>query len=467
MLQISRKQSDLLAAISSRRYEEIFLIGPLGSNKTFGAAYAMINIAYQFAGSYIPVARKTLAEARIGTVLTFLEVLDAMGLVPGADYRLVTGGEIKIRFTHNASIIQFIQLDHTKDRDWQKVKSINATAAMVDEVDGVQYSGYVMLSSRIGRKNLSGAPAVIVSTCNPNDGWAKEQVYVPWKSGSLEAKRCVIEFEMIDSFLYSSGYYDRFKGNPPQWKQRYLYNNWDYQDDDTSIFKSRLLDSIHVDTYDVDATGFLGVDVAREGVDRSVLSEWRGGVLVNIQIYTREDIHRLALPHERDALPYSIVLGREVIKYATAKGIGYQNISCDAVGNGGGLVDYLRSEGWKVNEFKAGGRPIAVEGARDRRVSPIGSDYDMLRSQLLHYLALEMERGNVKLFDGCPHLVELKQELLYHLFEVQDKVMKVESKDQLKKRLGKSPDIADSVTIGFYNQMRISDPRKNAGRIAW
>jgi hypothetical protein len=37
----------------------------------------------------------------------------------------------------NGSLIMFVELDHTKDPQFTKIKSINATAAMIDEADGV------------------------------------------------------------------------------------------------------------------------------------------------------------------------------------------------------------------------------------------------------------------------------------------------------------------------------------------
>lgn len=450
-MKIASKQKQVLDAVKNERYSQIFLIGPLGSNKTFAMAYAHINIARQFKGSFIPVARKTLSEARIGTVLSYLEVLDTMGMIEGVHYVFLSGGEIKIRFS-NKSVIQFVPLDQTKDRNWQRVKSINATCEGIDEVDGVAYEGYLMFLARRGRKK-TGAPECLIATCNPNDAWVKEHIYDPWKKGTLPYDICVIEFQMEDSFLYPTGYYRPFFTNPPQWQQRYLYNNWDYQDDDNSLFKNSLLNSIFTGKYRMEDEGYHGTDVAREGKDRSVLVEIRGNTLVNIDIYTREDLARLAPENQKDAIPYGPILSREIIKYCTERGIGYKNAACDAVGNGGGVVDSCRESGFKLNEFKAGGSPIKNEGAKDLRTPRFSVNYDMLRSQVFHQLALAMEKGEFLFYQGCPHLGDLKKELLYHTFEIKDKFMKVEKKEEIKLRLGKSPDIADAVAIAFYNKI--------------
>lgn len=466
-MQLSQKQSSIAQTINQKpEVDKVFLIGALATSKTYAMAHFLISLALTFESSYIPVARKSMPEIRIGTLLTFFEVLDAMGLMQDADYRYVGGSEIKFTF-NNKSIIQFIQLDHTKDRDWHRIKSINATAVGVDEVDGVQFDGFTMLAARVGRKNSNGAPPVIVATCNPNETWVKEHIYLPWRNNALPSDTEVIEFKIEDSFLYNDGYYDKYGSNPEQWRQRYLFNNWDYLDDESSIFKSKVLDNIHVAEYDNTQTHYIGNDVAREGKDRNVFALIVGNVLVDIKILNKADLDRLATPNEKAAPPYSHIVGRELIKYCERYECGYENVAVDAVGNGGGVVDYCRSVSFNVNEFKAGARPFAIGGARDLSKPDYSSDYDMLRSQMYHQLALDMERGEFFLYDGCPFLAELKQELLFHLYEVKDKVMCIESKDKIKKRLGKSPDISDAVTMAYFNKKKMINKRHNVNRIAY
>lgn len=445
---------------------EIWLIGPIGTSKTYGAAYALSNIAFQFPGSFIPVGRTTLADARLGTVGSFWEILDDMQLQEDKHFRFVGGMEVKFMF-NNGSVIQFLGLDNSKDREWRKLKSINATASMIDEVDSVLHDGYTMFTSRVGRKNKNGAPAVSILTCNPADNWVKDNIYDPWKKGELPPDKMVIEFVMQDSFLYASGFYDRYKNNPPQWKERYLNNNWNYQDDEGSLFKMRMLDNILVKEYDHDAEQYVGLDVAREGKDRSVIARIAGDTLVDIQIKSRDMIESKAKPGQRDAPPYGPILGGILINYCYAHGVGYQKTAVDEVGNGAGVVDYCRDNDFKVNGFKAGSSPTGKPSPKDKRGEDISTDYDMLRSQMYHQLSLAMEKGEFKFLDSCPHLTELKQELQYHQYKIEDKVMKVEKKEEIKKRLGKSPDIADAVIMAYFNKRHVLDPRHDTSRLAW
>lgn len=451
-MQISQKQQKLADVVKFRQASEIFLIGSIGTSKTFGMAFVLANLAYQFPKSVIPIGRHSVTEARLSTYLSFLKVFDAMGLKQFTDYTIRGAPDLSFTFA-NGSYMFFVPLDITKDRDWNRIKGIEATAAGVDEVDSIDETGYDTLFSRTGRNNDNGAPAVIISTCNPNDGWIKSRIYEPYRAGRLPTGVMVIEFDLQDSFLFASGYYERFMNRPYAWQQRYLFNNWNYLDDDKSLFKMRLLDSIGVERLKP-GTRYLGVDVAREGKDRSTLCLYQDDILTDIRIYTREDLDRLAEPHERAAPPYSDILAREIINYAQEEQIGYENIGVDGVGNGAGVVDALRLRGWPVQVFKSGARP--EKGAKEEG-EYASFEYDMLRSQVLHAMALAMERGQYHIYYGCPFVSDLKKELTLHQAETDAKSFRVESKDELKRRLGQSPDIADGALIGFWVKMKATN----------
>lgn len=438
---------------------KIFLLGTIGTSKTYIMALIFINIARQYPNSFIPIGRITLADARTSTAHVFAEVLSDMGLIEGRDYRAIGmyGGNTIMFVFENKSRIQFMPVDETKDRDWRRARGVPATCVGFDEVDTVAQGGFVALSSRAGRKNRPSengvaAPDITIATCNPNETWVKEHIYKPYKKGTLPDDVKVVEFFMEDSFLFKEGYYDGFLTNPEQWKQRFLFNNWDYLDDEDSLFKSRVLDNIHVSNY-APKVNYMGVDVAREGKDRSVFVRIVGNTLVDIKIYTKSDLDRLASDDEKDAPPYSNILGREALAYADKHSIGWQHSAADAVGNGAGFIDYTRSQKRPFKEYKAGARPLFADDPdvkKGERKPKFSIAYDMLRSQMYDQLAKAMENGEFFFLDSCPHLADLKQELLWHLYDSKDKQLAVEKKDQIKKRLGKSPDIADALCIAFY-----------------
>jgi hypothetical protein len=114
-----------------------------------------------------------------------------------------------------------------------------------------------------------------------------------------------------------------------------------------------------------------------------------------------------------------------------------ENVSVDAVGVGGGVIDHMHSKGIRVNEF--------ISGA-----TPKSDNYDKLRSEVIYEFSLGLERGEIKIYEGCPYRNELISEAMAHNHKTTDKKLAVESKDEVKKRTGSmSPDIFDAVVMGL------------------
>lgn len=393
---------------------------------------AMLSVAITYPGSLIPIARKNLTELKRGTLLSFHEAAGEMNFTGFHENRQ------ELTWTlDNGSILMFLELDHTKDRQFSKIKSINATCAMIDEEDGIVQEAHIALFSRTGRRNKNGAPAFILGTCNPNEAWLKSVVYDPWVKGELPPDMKVIEFEPKDSFL-GDDYYQRFQNMPATWKERYLYNNWNYGDDDASLFKYRHMDRQHVETYSP-ALRYLGSDVARSGRDRSVTAMWEGPVLVDIQIIK-----------DTDEVKDTGDQGDEVDAYASENAIGSENIAVDAVGLGVGQVDRLAKLGRYVHEFMSGSASQETVTTKDKHGNNVEMPlYNNKRSEIAFKLSRALEDGEAFLYSGCPFLTDFKKEATMHNYASKDKQLILEPKDKVKERLGHSPDIFDAVIMGY------------------
>lgn len=465
---ITSKQTEVLVTATNAPYtgvEEIFLIGAIGTSKTFAMAYLHINAAYQFPDSIIPVGRKDMSEAQITTWPVYLEVLDLMGLEFGTDYTIREAtNDLRIKFA-NSSIIQFIGMNKSRDRQWSKLK-VTSTMAGVDEVDDVDEDGYDTLYSRTGRRNRNGAPRIMISCCNPNDAWTKRKIYLPWLKRigrrpdnmaneewdaiePLDPRKVVIEFDMQDSFLYRTGYYDRFAQRPLAWRQRFLMNNWNYIDDENSLFKGRAMDTLTIHKLSK-GDRFIGVDPNAGGKDRASIVLWEGDTLVDAEVYTTEQLDKLALLEETNPMNYGSILGRLTVKMMEREGVGYDHVGGDVVGIGQGWLTYMLSNGYKVLQFRSGDAPIQTPVEREKNIKP---PYFDLRSQMFALWALDIDNARVYFYADMPHLSALKKELQLHEGLSSDKVMRVTPKDSLKKLLGASPDIADGAMMGYWVRM--------------
>lgn len=474
---ITTKQAEVLGIISNSPLtgiEELFLIGPIGSTKTFVMAYADINIAYQFPGSAIPVGRKDAAEHQFGTFSVYLEVLDEMGMIEGTHFTLRQApNDMQIRFA-NKSQIKFIGMNPSRDRQGSKLK-ITATKASIDEADDVDKNQAIMLQSRTGRKNKNGAPRITTYCCNPNEAWIKWDIYLPWlkrinrrpdniddqeweQVEPLDSKIEVVEFQMEDSPLYPTGYYDRFLSRPINWVKRFLRNDWFYQDDEDALFKMRSLDRLTTNILTPGAK-YIAIDPNAGGKDRAAIALWEDNAVVDIEVYTTEDIKRYAgktypdmrknedLKMALDPFNPGLILGYITLDMMEREGVGAYNVIGDVVGVGQGWLTFMLGRGYKVQQFKAGAAPYQTPEEELRKVKP---PYDILRSQMYYLLSLDVDNARVRFYSDCPHISTLKKELQYHNADATSKTITVTSKDVIKKDYGASPDIADAVMMGYY-----------------
>lgn len=459
-MKLSPKQDYVRQLVKEKRKKVIVLEGPIGTSKTYASAVIMISLALKYPGSVIYVGRKNRPEMRKGTLLSFREAAFDMQLVESYHYKEYNQ-ELYWKFLRagQGSYIFFVELDHTKDPTFFKIKGANITAAFIDEADGVVQEGFNMLHSRTGRANKNGAPDFTLLAMNANEAWTKDEYHNkyqdPEQYGKLPADVEVVEFELEDSFL-PDDYYLKQLNNPKQWVERYIKNNWAFGDDLYSLFKYRHMDSVHVGEFERTSNKVLTIDAARIR-DRTVGAHWDNNTLVDIQIFKDKDVE---MDYDEQA--------KLIHDYAEAEGIGWQNIWVDAVGEGQGLIASLKLlYGWQVNSFVSNASPVSKQ-EQDKQLSEASDRYQKerikqakpitykdLRSEQTYLFSYDVERGNVHFYDGCPHLALFKKEATMHNYEIKNNVFKVESKQKVKERTMYSPDIFDAVMMGYYAQRKL------------
>lgn len=431
-LLLKPKQLTVVEAVNNPKIHTIVLIGSVGTGKTDIAAHLSIAIAYQFPRTYWPVFRQNLSTAKKSVIPSYMNMLEMMNLEEGKDYKY-NGQDSIITFPHNKSVIPFIEADVTKDRQGRKVKGVNATGNHIDEADELAQIMFITAASRRGRRNAYGQPSLSIVTMNPNDTHLKEMYYDPWKAGTLPEDTVVIEFTLEDSWQTMADI-EAMMRNPRPWRERYLFNNWAYHDDKDSLFKYKYFDAAKVREWDVNATRYIGYDVAWKVGDRAVLALWCGNTLVDIQVVKDKDVEMTT--HDQ---------ALEIIKFMTQNSVVAEHVNVDAVGGGAGVIGSMKSRGLTPREFVSGGRPSS-------------DGYDMLRSEVIYKFSQGLERGELKIYEGCPFRNELISEAMAHNHKIDGKKLAVESKDKVKERTGSlSPDIFDAVVMGLRQQTMKSE----------
>lgn len=173
----------------------------------------------------------------------------------------------------------------------------------------------------------------------------------------------------------------------------------------------------------------IGVDVANsETGDKAAITLGRGNVCVSCEDFQCPDANQL---------------GHQVYLLIREKGIGEKRIGVDGVGVGAGTVNTLREYGlrWKGINLQGGAGMVKVPGKAEQ--------FNNLRSQMWWQCREDLRNGEI----AMPNDTELIADLSAPKFETNNKVIIVEGKEEIKKRLGRSPNKGDSFV--YWNWVRV------------
>jgi hypothetical protein len=229
----------------------------------------------------------------------------------------------------------------------------------------------------------------------------------------------------IDSTRVSKEYVEDMKSRYGEESNAYrirVLGEFPRSDDDTIIPMELLESAKHRDTraYD-DAPIVWGLDVARFGSDSSVLCKRQSNVVHTLERWRNLDLMQLT--------------GAVVAQYEACD---HKNrpaeILVDSIGLGAGVVDRLR-------ELKLPARGINVSES-----PAMGGTYLNLRAELWHKAKAWLEKRDCKIPNNEDLIGELAT--VRYTFTSNGKI-KIESKDDIRRRGLKSPDMADAFVLTF------------------
>jgi len=229
----------------------------------------------------------------------------------------------------------------------------------------------------------------------------------------------------IDSARVSKEYVDDMKSRYGEESNAFrirVLGEFPKSDDDTIIPMDLLESAKHRDTraYE-DAPIVWGLDVARFGSDSSVLCKRQSNVVHTLERWRNLDLMQLT--------------GAVVAQYEACD---HKNrpaeILVDSIGLGAGVVDRLR-------ELKLPARGINVSES-----PAMGATYLNLRAELWHKAKAWLEKRDCKIPNNEDLIGELAT--VRYTFTSNGKI-KIESKDDIRRRGLKSPDMADAFVLTF------------------
>ncbi len=438
-LEFSKKQKYAWDILHDPKFLNVYYGGAAGGGKSMLLCMWLIKQCLMYPGFKGFIGRTELKRLMLSTYQTFIKVArDNYGLVADTDWWL--DGKLNIIHFKNGSTIDLLDLAYApSDPDYQRFGSMEYTQGAIDEAGEVDYNAYLVIGTRVGRqKNTEfGLHPVLLCTGNPSKNWTYTNFYQPHKNNKEVEGNIFIQALVTDSKGFIDEQYIKKLENLPEgpMKERLFHGNWDYADDELSLFKGEVVKDMF--TVVLPAVNefrdmYMTIDVARFGDDATVYTIWRGLKCIKIIEKRKQSLIQTADYAEILSLQYNIPR---------------QNVIVDEDGVGSGVVDIFRG----CRGFHGGGRPIdrpAIEGG----FSMIKKEnFKNLRSQCYFKLSTMAEDRHIRI-DTDDN--EMKQRIFTELGSIKslsqysDKnPLQVIPKDLIKKAIGKSPDIADALMM--------------------
>jgi hypothetical protein len=424
----TKRQSEAWKYLLDNTTNEICFGGAAGGAKSTLGSLWIITLCLQYPGIRCLIGRTVLSTLKQTTFKTLLEVLGPKFMNLQSDNHYTYNAQSNVVTFYNGSEIILKDLeDKPSDVNKDSLGGLELTAVWVDEAVQISSLTYNILKSRIRFKlNEYNLIPKILLTSNPGNNWLKKDFYIPWRDGILEPNKVFIPSLPMDNPYLPESYVQMLRELPQQQRQRLLEGDWDYMSDKDALFD---FDSIASSTFkfapNPQDKKYMSVDVARFGDDRSVVIVWVGLVVTEILVYRKLS---------------TVELSSEIKELIAKHGIHPQNIIVDSDGVGGGVSDTLRAQNFVNNS------------------SPLhGQNFSNLKSQCYVKLSEMFKEGKISINILDPGLVEtLTQELLAVKLKDTDKDNKVavQSKDEMKKILGKSPDLSDALMMRMMIEVK-------------
>lgn len=408
-------------------------MGQPGGGKSYGLWSLIILKALEYDGIRIGLARQTLAQIKNNTMSTFYEVANDFGLQDIHYTYNENKGQIKF---YNGSVIQFFELRYLpSDPFYDRFGGALLTFGVIEEAAGCDAKGKEVFSSRLGRwmNDIYNIPPHLYMSTNPGTNFVYSDFYIPYTKNILEPFRKYIPAKLNDN-KYQSKYYasSLLKRLGKANAKRLLRGEWNFDDDATRLINYEKVNYIfdYPSKYETKGEMYLTADIAFTG-DRCIIILWQGLDIIKIYNYIGDKQNDGSYIRDPE---------KELVRLAELHKVKQEHIAYDADGVG----KYLKTNLPRAYDIINNSKPIRDE------------NYANLKAQLNFKLADLINDDRIKCLDHT--YKELQIQELYEIksppLETIDGKLKIVSKSEVKKIIGRSPDIADAMAFRMIFELR-------------
>jgi phage terminase large subunit len=398
--------------------------GSKGAAKSYTGCSLIFGDALIYPETHYFIARKKLNDLRKFTIPSIYEVLKHFG-VPEHYYKF--NGQDSFFELYNGSKVFLLDAKYLpSDPHYYRFGSMQMTRGWIEEAGEFEEEAKNNLQASIGRwKNIDyDLTPKLLQTCNPSKNYLYRDYYKKNKDGILEPHKRFIQALPSDNKMLPPEYIPNLlKILSPNEIERLLKGNWEYDDNPYALFDYNDVLNLFTNEF-IQGTGvkYLTADIAYEGSDRFVIGIWDGLVLEYIEAIDKIDETMVSKKIHDLRIKYRIPIS---------------NVCYDA----DGLKRFVRqsaNSGYLkgAREFHNGGSPIKVKGKLE--------NFFNLKAQCYYYLAEYVKDNRIYIKDKNwrKQIIE-ELEQINKLPLADDGKIRLEPKDAIRERLGRSPDFAD------------------------
>ena len=420
--------------------------GAMGGGKSKWGCEEAKDLSMKYPGNRGIMCRYHLSDFKNSTLKTLLECL------PPELVASHNRAENTI-FLKNGS--EIIYMGMSSEENVAKLKSMEIGWFFMDEASEVPYEHFLLFQSRLRRRLPNGTypPFFGLMASNPEDCWLKDYFLESpkedpkiTKTYEFEIKGIKKQVEVIigderifipslprDNFYLPEDYEAQLrKTYPSDWVERYLEGSWADLTSGDKVIPYDWVNAAVNREMAIENRPIISCDVARFGDDEIVICCGQGNVMIEPPDITRK----------KDLMTTASRVEMFYRKHNARLAI------VDDVAVGGGVTDRLRQLGLKVIAFNGGQK--ATEEKK----------YINRKSEAWFYARSLFEEGRVSVVNDPI----LKRQLSGVKYVVMNGKLKVEKKEDVKKRLTTSPDRADALIMMLWGAKSIKDPARDFAR---
>lgn len=420
---------------------DIVFGGAKGGSKSFTGGKLIFGDALIYPETYYFIARNKLSDLIRFTVPSIHEVFQdwEIDITKYAKFN----GQYNYYELYNKARVYLLDAAYMpSDPLYMRFGSMQFTRGWGEETGEWDEAAKNNLQASVGRwkNDVYKLVPKFFQTCNPSKNYLYREYYKKWKAGTLESWKRFIQALPTDNKMLPSGYIEQLQRTlSASEKERLLFGNWEYDDDPATLIDYEKACEVFTNTHiKKEGRKCITSDIARLGGDRIVIIDWWGFYGV-VTAYQREKLN---------------VTTTRIDNHRSKMGIGKSDVLVDSDGMGSGVEDFGGFKGF-VNNARP--LPDPKNPIRDRKTGqPQPENFDNLKSQCGYRMA---ERININgIYLECE---EWMKPLIIEEFEqVKQKALDSDMKkglmpkDEIKERIGRSPDFWDAILEREYFELK-------------